>query len=38
MTIEEFPAFAREHRPTIQRALLDGTFQPQSLRRKSPAG
>lgn len=33
MTLEDFPAFARSHWPTIRQALLDGTYQPQPVRR-----
>lgn len=41
MTLEEFPTFARSHWPTIRQALLEGTYQPSPVRRKSipkPAG
>jgi retron-type reverse transcriptase len=33
MTIEDFPAFAREHWPRIARALMEGTYCPASVRR-----
>jgi RNA-directed DNA polymerase len=33
MTIEDFPAFAREHWPRIARALMEGTYGPASVRR-----
>jgi len=33
MTIDDFPAFAREHWETIRQALLDGTYQPIPLKR-----
>jgi RNA-directed DNA polymerase len=33
MTIEAFPALAREHWPRIARALMDGTYRPASVRR-----
>ena len=33
MTIEEFPAFAREHWPSIRQALRDETYQPSPVRR-----
>lgn len=33
MTIDEFPAFAREHWSAIRQALLDGTYSPQAVRR-----
>ena len=32
MTLDEFPAFARSHWPTIREALLDGTYQPSPVR------
>lgn len=35
MTLEDFPAFARLHWPTIRQALLDGAYQPQPVRRVS---
>lgn len=35
MTLDEFPAFARSHWPTIRQALLDGTYQPLPVRRVS---
>ena len=33
MTVGDFVAFAREHWPTIRRALLDGAYSPQPVRR-----
>ena len=33
MTIDDFPAFAKVHWPNIRRALLDGTYRPQPVRR-----
>jgi RNA-directed DNA polymerase len=33
MAVDEFPAFAREHWPTIRQALLEGTYQPAPVRR-----
>ena len=33
MPIEEFPAYARAHWPTIRQALLDGRYRPQPVRR-----
>lgn len=33
MSVDEFPAFAREHWPTIRRALLDGRYRPTPVRR-----
>ena len=33
MPLEDFPAFAREHWPTVRQALLDGTYQPAPVRR-----
>ena len=33
MTIEAFPAFAREHWPRIAHALMEGTYRPASVRR-----
>jgi len=33
MTIEEFPAFAREHWPSIRQAVRDETYQPSPVRR-----
>ncbi len=33
MTVDDFVAFAREHWPTIRQALLDGSYQPQPVRR-----
>ena len=33
MTLEDFPAYAREHWPTIRQSLLDGVYQPQPVRR-----
>jgi RNA-directed DNA polymerase len=35
MPIEDFPAFARTHWPTIRQALLDGRYRPQPVRRVS---
>jgi len=34
MPIEDFPAFARTHWPTIRQALLDGSYRPSPVRRK----
>ena len=33
MTVDDYPAFAREHWPDIRRALLDGSYRPQPVRR-----
>jgi RNA-directed DNA polymerase len=33
MTVEQFPAFAREHWPTIRKQLLEGSYRPQPVRR-----
>lgn len=33
MTIEEFPAFAREHWPRIAEAIRDGTYRPAPVKR-----
>jgi RNA-directed DNA polymerase len=33
MTIEDFPAFAREHWPSIRQAVRDETYQPSPVRR-----
>ena len=33
MTLKDFPAFARLHWPSIRQALLDGSYQPQPVRR-----
>jgi RNA-directed DNA polymerase len=33
MTVEEFPAFSREHWPRIRSALMDGTYRPAPVRR-----
>ena len=33
MTVEDFPTFARAHWATVRQALLDGTYQPQPVRR-----
>jgi RNA-directed DNA polymerase len=33
MTLEDFPAYAREHWPAIRQSLLDGTYRPQPVRR-----
>ena len=35
MTLEDFPAYARKHWPRIRQSLLDGTYQPQPVRRVS---
>ncbi|MGH7261710.1 MAG: group II intron reverse transcriptase/maturase [Nitrospiraceae bacterium] len=35
MTLEDFPTFARSHWTTIRQDLLDGTYQPQPVRRVS---
>jgi RNA-directed DNA polymerase len=35
MTREDFPAYARKHWPRIRQSLLDGTYQPQPVRRVS---
>ena len=35
MTLEDFPTFARLHWSAIRQALLDGTYQPQPVRRVS---
>jgi RNA-directed DNA polymerase len=35
MTIRDFPEFFRRHWPTIERQLLEGTYQPGPARRKS---
>ena len=35
MSIEAFPAFAREHWPSLREALLNGTYQPSPLRQQS---
>jgi RNA-directed DNA polymerase len=34
MSIEEFPAFAREHWPQIRESLLNGSYQPSPLRQQ----
>ncbi len=34
MTIQEFPAFAREQWSNIRQSLLDGTYSPSPVRRK----
>jgi RNA-directed DNA polymerase len=34
ISIEEFPACAREHWPRIRKALLEGSFQPSALRQR----
>lgn len=34
MSIEDFPAFAREQWPSVRRALLDGSYQPSPLRQR----
>ena len=33
MTVEDFPAYAREHWPSIRQALRDETYQPSPVRR-----
>ena len=33
MALEDFPAFAREHWPTIRAQLLDGSYRPEPMRR-----
>lgn len=33
MTLEDFPAYAREHWSAIRQSLLDGTYRPQPVRR-----
>src|SRR5215210_6674155 len=33
MTIEDFPAFVREHWPSIRQAVRDETYQPSPVRR-----
>lgn len=33
MTVEELPAYLKEHWPTIRARLLDGTYRPQPVRR-----
>ena len=33
MTVEDFPAFAREHWPSIRQAIRDETYQPSPVRR-----
>ena len=33
MALEDFPAYAREHWPTIRQSLLDGVYQPQPVWR-----
>ena len=35
MRVEDFPAYARGHWPTIKQALIDGTYSPQPVRRVS---
>ncbi|MEO0488420.1 MAG: group II intron reverse transcriptase/maturase [Cyanobacteria bacterium J06659_2] len=35
MTLEDFPAYAREHWPTIRQSLLEGTYHPHPVRRVS---
>ena len=35
MTIGEFPEYAREHWPSIRQQLLDGTYRPEPVRRKT---
>ena len=34
MSIEELPAWAREHWPGIRKALLDGSYRPSPLRQR----
>ena len=34
MSIAEFPAYAREHWPSLRQALLDGSYQPAPLRQQ----
>ncbi|WP_250565101.1 hypothetical protein [Adonisia turfae] len=33
MSLEDFPAYARDHWPTIRQSLLDGSYCPQPVRR-----
>nr|WP_255346705.1 group II intron reverse transcriptase/maturase [Synechococcus sp. PCC 7336] len=33
MSLEDFPAYARKHWPTISQSLLEGTYQPAPVRR-----
>jgi RNA-directed DNA polymerase len=33
ITIADFPAYAKDHWPRVRRALLDGTYEPQPVRR-----
>lgn len=33
MTVEDFPAFAREHWPRIANAIREGTYRPASVKR-----
>lgn len=33
MTVDEFPAFCREHWPRLRSALMEGTYRPASVRR-----
>ncbi|MFG3594883.1 hypothetical protein [Bradyrhizobium sp. RDI18] len=33
MTVDDLPAYLKEHWPTIRAKLLDGTYQPQPVRR-----
>jgi RNA-directed DNA polymerase len=35
MTLEDFPTFARSHWSAVRQDLLDGTYQPQPVRRVS---
>ena len=35
MTTKQFEAWARENWPVVQQQLLDGTYQPQPVRRKT---
>lgn len=34
MSIEEFPAFAKEHWPQLRESLLNGSYQPSPLRQQ----
>ena len=38
MTVEEFPAFSREHWPRIRSALMEGTYRPAPVRRVFTGG
>jgi RNA-directed DNA polymerase len=35
MTVDDFPTFVQQHWSTVRQALLDGTYQPQPVRRVS---